>query len=297
MKRPYLRKGAIPSQFPNCPAYLSKTKRKRKPPKKRLPLPETAKPRSKKIKVEPESTVTDQVSTENSNILNISDWTLTGNSNLIQTIKTEGDSFLYENSNNPQEKTSDPEEPGDLADPEEPADPETERLNLFNSLFLEKDSIKMSLPWIRRQTYKYVPCIELSQCQSRFFKGRMKFVTTKQITVSSYMRIGAEVLGIPLPLVKLGLAEDYISSLSELDTLMRNFESLKVCSGCAIAPSDSVRNLANSFVVRDPAGYLRHLNCSLVIPISSKRLSCEICSSGKKTLREKVKRLQKRSEQ
>ncbi|XP_033217317.1 uncharacterized protein LOC117173053 [Belonocnema kinseyi] len=297
LKRPYLRKGAIPSQFPNCPAYLSKAKRKRKPPKQRLPLAEAAEPISKKIKVESESTLTDQASTENSNILNISDSILTGDLNLIQSTKTEVDSFLQEDSNNPNEKTTDPEDAGEPAVSEKPLDPETVRMNLFTSLFLAKEDIKMSLSWCRRQTYKYVPCIELSQCQARLVKGRMKFVTTKQITISSYMRIGAEVLGIPLPLDKLGLAETYVSSTNELEMLMRNFESLKVCSGFAIASIDSVKNVANSFVIRDPAGYLRHLKCSLVIPISTKSLSCEICTSGKRILSEKIRRLQKRSEQ
>ena len=49
MKRPYLKKGIVPSQFPNCPSYLSKRKRQRKSPNKRNPIVKKQKVQKKNL--------------------------------------------------------------------------------------------------------------------------------------------------------------------------------------------------------------------------------------------------------
>ena len=282
MKNPRLKKGAIRSIFPNCPSYLTTTKRKQKSPKKKTPLDESA---VKKAKVEVDSNVKDRVLHDNSNISNPRKTT---NSNVIPS---------------EDEETADPKEPPDpensnaipnenkeTAAPEKPdAGPEhsktledtesAERSNPFNSLFISMDSIKMPISWYLRQCDERYRCIEITQSTSRLIKGEIKFSTSKQITVSSDMRIRAEVSGIALPLEKLGLTEMHISSVSELEALIKKFDNLKVCSGCA--SPNSVRNVENSIAVRDPSGYLRHLKCSLVNPIGTKSTSCKRCSEGK----------------
>ena len=109
------------------------------------------------------------------------------------------------------------------------------------------------------------------------------------------MRIGAEVSGIVFPLEKLGLTDRYISSVGELEELVINFDNFRDCSGC-VSP-DSVTNIENSFAIRGPSGYLRHLKCSLLIPIGTKSSNCESCTKGNRTLQKKGIRLQKMTEQ
>ena len=265
MKNPRLKKGAIPSVFPNCPSYLTTTKRKQKCPKKRTPLDESAKPESNDVK--------------KINVADLEEAKDFVNSNVISNEKTPGP-----------EKPGAPEIFKNLKDSEV-----AERSYLFNSLFISSDSIKMPISWCRRQCYKSFTCIELMQSTCRLVNGKKKFLTLKQIMVSNNMRIRAEVSGIALPLEKLGLTDTYISSVGELEALIVNFDNFRVCSGCA--SPDSVTNIENSFEIRDPSGHLRHLKCSLLIPIGTESLSCERCTKGKRTLRKKGIRLQRITEQ
>ena len=84
--------------------------------------------------------------------------------------------------------------------------------------------------------------------------------------------------------------------LKKLRTI-KTFDKFKICTRCA-SPT-SVRNLENSFAVRDCEGRLRHAKCSLIMPNTgktTKRSCCESCSEGNKALTNKTLRLKKRKE-
>lgn len=93
---------------PLLPGLFIQDKKDKKVSEEAMPLSESAKPKSKKeVKVEAESTMPDQVSNGNLNILNISDPNLTANSNVIQSTKMQDDPLFQEISNHGNEKIAD----------------------------------------------------------------------------------------------------------------------------------------------------------------------------------------------
>ena len=168
------------------------------------------------------------------------------------------------------------------------------RIKLFNLPFSTKERIEMLISWCCRQTETDIACIELIHSISRMVNRKVKLLISKEITVFRDMQINAEVAGMPLPLVKLGCNATHVSSVRELEKIITNFRNRKVFLGCA--SPDSVRNVENSFAIRDSLGRLRHLKCSLVMKNQTKRSCCETCKKGKKTFKQKTMRQQKMTE-
>ena len=281
MKRPYLKAGRIPTIFPDCPQYLTKVKRKRKSPKKRGAPP----PASKKIK---KRKLFDEAKESTSSTMEES-----GTDNL-----NEGKNYLksiHAESIHEEEKSS---QTGNVHE-EKSTSSEKQRLTLFHSLFVNKNSLTIPTSWNRRQTDKNdsILGIELTQITSRKVNNRILFVSSKKLIVFEDLRVQAEVMDIPVELEQIGFTGSHVSSAEEIENLIKIFDRFKICTGCT-SPT-SVRSLENSFTVRDCEGRLRHAKCSLIMTNTgktTKRSCCESCSKGKKALPNQTLRLKKRIE-
>ena len=176
---------------------------------------------------------------------------------------------------------------------------EKQRLTLFHSLFDNKNSLTIPTSWNRRQTDKNdsILGIELTQIISRKVDNKILFVSSKKLIVFEDLRVQAEVMAIPAELKQIGFTGTHVSSAEEIENLIKTFYGFKFCTGCA-SPT-SVRNLENSFAVRDCEGRLRHAKCSLIMANTgetTKRSCCESCRKGKRALANKTIRLKKRKE-
>ncbi|XP_043468847.1 uncharacterized protein LOC122502731 isoform X1 [Leptopilina heterotoma] len=272
LKKPHLKKGAVPSQFPNCPSYLSQSRKKRKSPKKREFTPKSTDHEKLNIKKR-------KVEESKENVFHEE----------IENMPLNGNNFESENSTKSQV-----DESSTTTDENETDSKFSERIDLFNSLFKNENKVNIPISWNRRRSEKDIQCIEYSECISRMREDKPQFFTAKQLVIYNDMQIVAKVSGINLPLEKLGLNTNYVSTITELEEIIKNFNKVKVCLGCA--SPNTIQNIENSFAVRDSAGYLRHTKCSLIIT-SKKRLSCETCSKAKKTLAKKFMRFKKINEQ
>ena len=247
MQKPYLKKGSVPTIFPNCPKYLTKDKKKRKSPKKR----QSPKTRSatldfsdKQIK---KRKILEEISSNKSEI---------GDScGSVDTGSVEPENNLIE-----EEKQK------------------RDRLTLFSLVFTEKHIVKIPTAWQRRDSDDGdTPAIEFTQSTSRKIKDEIRFISSKQLVFYHDMQVHAEVLGLKLDLEKIGFTGKYVSSIQELERLIEMFDNVKVCSGCALP--NSIAKVETSFAIEDISKCLRHLNCSLVLPKNSKCSCCISCKN------------------
>ena len=190
LKKPHLKKDAVPSLFHNCSDYLLNTLKTQDSSVKREAVSE---PRTrKKIKID----AVDPVH-ENSN----------ANEVVIRGL--------------------------------------IERQVLFDFLFKTKDYISLPASWCYRYCERILPCIELTESISRIAEANkvlekrgskkdfnsepnIQFVTRKQLIIYNDMRIQANILGAAVSLDKLGLTDSYVSSVEELESLVKKFHDYEV---------------------------------------------------------------------
>ncbi|XP_043483110.1 uncharacterized protein LOC122511737 isoform X2 [Leptopilina heterotoma] len=290
LKKPYPVKGSVPSQFPNCPAYLSKPMRKRKKPKDRSALDGNFK---KKRKNNKEDHVSDLINENCDNAVEINYLNSQPSEKTSENTDIIHDTGLPENVETFQNDTNHSAE--DLNSPLNDDSSEfnltlIERQRVFDEIFNNKNSIDITGGWNRRQVEENFKCIEITKCISRKVQNTIKFVSSKKIILLPDLEIQIEISGIPVSIDKVGL-ENNISSVKDIENVMITLDNIKTCTGCA--ESNATRNVETSVAMRDCNGVLRHFKCPVVITESNKISRCKFCASTRKVLSNKYMRLKK----
>ena len=96
---------------------------------------------------------------------------------------------------------------------------EKQRLTLFHSLFVNKNSLTIPTSWNRRQVDKNdsILGIELTQIISQKVDNRILFVSSKKLIVFEELRVQAEVVDIPVELEQIDFIGTHVSAAEEIE--------------------------------------------------------------------------------
>lgn len=278
-KIPRLKKGAVPSVFPNCPKYLSK------PAPRRRVLSERKMP----------SNSTNSNTCEASDIFSSTKIDHIPDDSVVMDIENCEGSINQSAPSNIMSSEEDIHQPSpsNFA-PENTELTESERCVLFDSLFSDKSSFNLPTAWLRYDIVNAdFRAIEFSECTGRLKGNQIITVHHKKIVLYKDMRAQVFVMDCLLENNTVGLAETHVSSTVEIENAMGALHKLKICQGCA--SSSFVCNSKNTFTFQDALGTLRHNKCSLILDVNAKQNSkcCQNCKKAKITLSKKLLRLQR----
>lgn len=284
-KIPRLKKGTVPSIFPNCPKYLTKIVKVRKPPTQRDREPLNSTHSSTTECFEKDELAKAESLSNNSQILspNIEE----------NEVNMDIDNMENRDTGNYEEPMQEPllsssVHHEDLS--------EAKRFALFDSLNSSKNSFNLPDAWVRHDIERGdIRAIEFSQCFAKVTNGKVKTIHDKKIVLSRDMALHALVVNCSLENKTVGLLKPYVSSVEEVEQAIKTLHKLKVCRGC-VSPS-SICNSNTSFTFKDSIGTLRHNKCFLVLDPSPKKSKiCQSCKKGKVTLTKKILRFKRQKD-
>lgn len=118
-------------------------------------------------------------------------------------------------------------------------------------------------------------------------------VCTKQVILDSSMKFKIKIMGRNIDTEKFNLKTNEITTINELEEIIKSVNERRVCSGCAKINAEE--NIINSITTRDKEGYLRHKSCPFILETDEKNYMCKFCIRVRRTLNKK-KRINKRKE-
>ena len=265
----------MPAKFPNCPKYLSKTKKRRRSPKQRQNFSLRKIPKVERNLVCEQSLenldIARIVKSENENIIVSPDL-----QDEIESHESEVKSLNNDEIENPESEVS------GRCDKEN---------NLFRLMFSNKNCVSYPLPWTRQNLIlNEGNKIQFVHWTTKFINDKHKPVCFKQLVINSDLTVDFFVSGLSVDLDKCGQKMN-VSTAMEVETLLNNVQALKTCSGIS-SPSADI-NFETSFARRDDQGFLRHKNCCLIMGADSKGLRCDTCKTGRNTLKKKRKEIER----
>ncbi|XP_043476021.1 THAP domain-containing protein 5-like [Leptopilina heterotoma] len=270
-KIPRLKKGIVPSIFPNCPKYLTKIVKERKPPTQRdkEPLNSTHSSNTKSLEKD------DLTKAEN----------FSSNSKILSPNIEENEVNMDDGNNGNYEVPI--HEPTLSSSVHHEDLSETERFAFFDSLISSKNSFDLPETWVRYDIDSgEIRAIEFSQCTAKLIDDKVKTIHHKKIILCRDMRVHTLVMNCSLENKTVGLLKPYVSS-AEVEDAIKTLHKLEICQGLA-SPSSFICNSTTSFTFKDSIGTLRHNKCSLILdPSGNKSKLCQSCEKGKVTLSKK----------
>ena len=160
---------------------------------------------------------------------------------------------------------------------------------LFEIIINDERSVTLPLGW-SRQKMKYAGkrlvhfCIFVPRMENEIIQP----ICIKQVLVDENLDTNILVMRQKIDKEKTDLRKEPLSSIQDLEHLLKGVNGWKVCLGLRMSNEEDIQE---SYIHRDKEGVLRHVNCTLYIPGTSRSVCCEECKRSKKVLTRKMVRM------
>ena len=167
-------------------------------------------------------------------------------------------------------------------------EPSNRSADLFDTIFKNDPSIsvpvssaKINFSWGKNND----PAITFQKLIGRVGKnGHVESVCQKEITLDKTTTLLIKVNGVYVDHKEFGIETNELSSVENLEQVIKVIDERKICQSCSEIPRSSVNNhLLSSFSYVDKIDSLRHNQCHLLLPLDLKEqnVSCKACKSVK----------------
>ena len=174
-------------------------------------------------------------------------------------------------------------------------EPSNRSADLFDKIFKNEPSIFVPVSWVNINCSwgkNNDPAITFQKQIGRVGKnGHAESVCQKEITLDKTITLLIKFNGVYVDHKEFGIETNELSSVENLEQVIKVIDERKIYQGCSEIPRASVNNhLLSSFSYVDKIDCLRHNQCHLLLPLDLKEqnVSCTACKSVKAVLKKKL---------
>ncbi|XP_043482738.1 uncharacterized protein LOC122511511 [Leptopilina heterotoma] len=167
----------------------------------------------------------------------------------------------------------------------------TEEISLFDIINGNEKSVALPPVWTRQNLmYNGEKMVVFNQFVPKMENGIIQPCCSKQLLLDKNLQTTIFITRQKLNKENSEIKDIDINSIDDLEYLLKIVHSWRICAGLKIQSNDTKEF---SFIHVDKEGVVRSLECSLYIPSLSRSGSCDYCRKSKKTVAQKLARMEK----